>query len=307
MKSLKFYMKDSIKNHYCLGAYNFVNMEMLKGICLGCEKSKSPCFLSVSEGALDYMDENFVTSMFAAIKKDFKNIPFFLHLDHGKSFEVCKKAVNLGFNSVMIDGSSLSFDENVKLTKKVVDYAHAKGVLVEAELGVLAGIEDNVSANKNIFTDPDKAKEFVDKTGCDFLAVAIGTSHGAYKFNGDANLRFDIFKKIETKLPNYPLVLHGASSVPQKYVEIINQYGGEVSGAKGVDEKLLHRACTKHNIFKINTDTDLRLIYIATIRKHLKENPTNIDLRKFNKLAIEEISNYVAMKNEKIFNNSKRI
>lgn len=305
MKSLKSYIADSVKNHYAIGAYNFVNMEMLKGICEGAKETLSPTIVAVSEGAFKYMGEEFLLSLFNSAKKTY-NLPLFLHLDHGKSYEICKRAVDLKFDSVMIDGSALPFEENVALTKSVTDYAHKKGVLVEGELGVLKGIEDNVSADKNIFTDPDSAKIFVEKTNVDTLAVAIGTSHGAYKFSGNATLRFDILSMIEEKLPNFPLVLHGASSVPQKYVEIINNYGGDVAGAKGVDENLLKTACSEHNICKINTDTDLRMAYISTLRKHLKENPANIDLRKFNVLAIEEIKNLVAEKNRNM-NNIKRI
>lgn len=305
MKSLKSYIADSVKNHYAIGAYNFVNMEMLKGICEGAKETLSPTIVAVSEGAFKYMGEEFLLSLFNSAKKTY-NLPLFLHLDHGKSYEICKRAVDLKFDSVMIDGSALPFEENVTLTKSVTDYAHKKGVLVEGELGVLKGIEDNVSADKNIFTDPDSAKIFVEKTNVDTLAVAIGTSHGAYKFSGNATLRFDILSMIEEKLPNFPLVLHGASSVPQKYVEIINNYGGDVAGAKGVDENLLKTACSEHNICKINTDTDLRMAYISTLRKHLKENPSNIDLRKFNVLAIEEIKNLVAEKNRNM-NNIKRI
>ena len=305
MKSLKSYIADSLKNHYAIGAYNFVNMEMLKGICEGAKETLSPTIVAVSEGAFKYMGEEFLLSLFNSAKKTY-NLPLFLHLDHGKSYEICKRAVDLKFDSVMIDGSALTFEENVALTKSVTDYAHKKGVLVEGELGVLKGIEDNVSADKNIFTDPDSAKIFVEKTNVDTLAVAIGTTHGAYKYSGNATLRFDILSMIEEKLPNFPLVLHGASSVPQKYVEIINNYGGDVAGAKGVDENLLKTACSEHNICKINTDTDLRMAYISTLRKHLKENPSNIDLRKFNVLAIEEIKNLVAEKNRNM-NNIKRI
>ena len=305
MKSLKSYIADSVKNHYAIGAYNFVNMEMLKGICEGAKETLSHTIVAVSEGAFKYMGEEFLLSLFNSAKKTY-NLPLFLHLDHGKSFEICKRAVDLKFDSVMIDGSALPFEENVALTKSVTDYAHKKGVLVEGELGVLKGVEDNVSADKNIFTDPDSAKIFVEKTNVDTLAVAIGTSHGAYKYSDNATLRFDILSMIEEKLPNFPLVLHGASSVPQKYVEIINNYGGDVTGAKGVDENLLKTACSEHNICKINTDTDLRMAYISTLRKHLKENPSNIDLRKFNVLAIEEIKNLVAEKNRNM-NNIKRI
>lgn len=306
MKTLDFYFKDSIKNHYCLGAYNFVNMEVLKGICMGSAKTNSPCLTSVSEGAFQYMGEEFVLNLFKSAKNEF-NIPIFLHLDHGKSFEMCKRAVDLGFDSVMIDGSSLPFEENVALTKKVVSYAHKKGVFVEAELGVLKGVEDLVSADKNIYTKKEEAKKFVEETCCDTLAVAIGTSHGAYKFKGEAKLRFDILSGIESELKNYPLVLHGASSVPQKYVEIINSHGGKLDGARGVDDTLLHEACTKHNIFKINTDTDLRLAYFSALRTNLDEYPENIDIRKFNSLAMEEIANYVAHKNEHVFNCANKV
>ena len=305
MKNLSFYLKNSLKKSYALGAYNFVNFETLKGICEGCKKSKSPAILAVSEGALSYLGAEFIKSMFESAKKEYK-LPLFLHLDHGKSFEICKKAIDLGFDSVMFDGSSLSFEENVKQTKKVVNYAHKKRVLVEAELGVLAGIEDNVSAEKNIYTDPLKAKEFVEKTQCDSLAIAIGTSHGAYKFSGKQQLRFDILSEIEKQIPNTPLVLHGASSVSAKHTKIINKFGGDLSGAKGIPEKFLTEACTKHNIFKINTDTDIRLAYMSAVRNHLAENPKNIDIRKPNKLAIEQICELVAEKNTNVFNNSNK-
>ena len=306
MKDLKFFMQDSLKNGYSIGAYNFVNLEILKGICEGCAKSNSPCLASLSEGGFSYLGEDFILPTFLSAKKHY-NIPIFLHLDHGKSFEICKKAVDLGFSSVMIDGSALPFEENIALTKKVVEYAHRHNVLVEAELGVLAGIEDVVVGEKNIFTDPKKAKIFVDETKCDSLAVAIGTSHGAYKFKGESTLRFDILEEIEKNLPNFPLVLHGASTVPQDKVEKINKNGGDVRGANGVSEDLLFEVSTKHNIYKINTDTDLRLVYFATLREHLNENPKNIDLRKFNTIAIKNISEYVKERNEKVFNSANRI
>ena len=306
MKSLQFYMKDCLKNGYCLGAFNFNNLETLKGICEGCKKSNSPAILCVSEGALDYIGDKFVKSLFDCAKKEYK-LPLFLHLDHGKSFEVCKKAINIGFDSVMIDGSSLSFEENIKLTKRVVALAHKHNVLVEAELGVLSGIEDNISAEENVFTDPKKAKEFVEKTGCDSLAVAIGTSHGAYKFKGLQQLRFDILKKIENEIPNTPLVLHGASSVPQGFVKEINQFGGNLKGAVGIPEKFLAEAAQKHHIFKINFDTDIRLAFMASYRKSLSEKPENIDIRKPNLLAIENTANMIAEKNIKVFKNKGKI
>ncbi len=302
MKDLSFYFKDSIKNGYALGAYNFVNIESLRGICEGCKMSNSPAIVAVSESALNYIGESVVKPLFDAIKKEF-NLPIFLHLDHGKNYEICKKAVDLGFDSVMFDGSALPFEENVRITKQVADYAHKKGVFVEAELGVLAGVEDDVSAEVNIYTDPDKAKEFVERTGCDTLAVAIGTSHGAYKFKGEQKLRFDILSKIEENIPTTPLVLHGASSVPQKYVDIINQYGGQIAGAKGIPENFLAEASTKHHIFKINTDTDLRLCQTAVFRKKFVENPSNFDLRKPFGDAIKEIASFVSLKNTEVFHN----
>ncbi|MBP3431553.1 MAG: class II fructose-bisphosphate aldolase [Clostridia bacterium] len=305
MKNLEFYLKDCNKKGYAIGAYNFVNFETLKGICEGCKRTKSPALLSVSEGALEYMGGTFARALFDTAKKEYK-IPLFLHLDHGKSFETCKKAIDLGFDSVMIDASSLPFKENIKLTKKVVSYAHKKGVLVEAELGVLAGIEDTVSADKNIYTNPEQAAEFVAATGCDTLAVAIGTSHGAYKFKGKAKLEIKVLKAIEEAIPNTPLVLHGASSVPQSHVKTINKFGGSLENAKGTPAKALHEVATQHNIYKINTDTDIRLAYIATSRKHLAENTKNIDLRKFNTLAIEEIAKLVADKNINVFNNQNK-
>lgn len=306
MKKLNFYYTDCTKNGYALGAYNFVNIESLRGICEGCKLSNSPAIVSVSEGALKYIGKDIVKPLFDAIKKEY-NLPIFLHLDHGKSFDVCKTAVDLGFDSVMIDGSSLPFEENVLLTKKVVEYAHKKGVFVEAELGVLSGIEDTVKADSTIFTDPQKAKEFVERTQCDTLAVAIGTSHGAYKFKGKQNLRFDILAEIEKAIPKTPLVLHGASSVPEKYVDMIDQYGGKISGAKGIPEELLAEACTKHHIYKINTDTDLRLCQTAIFRKHFAENPENFDLRKPYSNAIKEIASYVATKNKEVFHNDGKI
>ena len=306
MKNLEYYLKNAREKGYVIGAYNFVNMETLKGICEGCRRSKSPAILMVSEGGLEYMGENFVMQLFESAKKEYK-LPLFLHLDHGKSFDVCKKAVHLGFDSVMIDGSALPFDENVRLTKKVVAYAHKKGVLVEAELGVLAGVEDKVSAKENLYTNPQKAKEFVEKTGCDSLAVAIGTSHGAYKYKGKAKIEFGILAEIEKAIPDMPLVLHGASSVPQKFVKIINENGGNLVGALGTDAKILNRLATKSHIYKINTDTDIRLCYMATVRKFLKEHGAEIDMRKANTLAIEEIAKFVEEKNTKVFENAGKI
>jgi len=306
MKDLKFYFRDCNKKGYAIGAYNFINLETLKGICEGCKITKSPAILSVSESAFKYIGEEFVVPLFETVKKVYK-LPLFLHLDHGKSFEICKKAIDLGFDSVMYDGSSLEFEKNIKTTKKVVDYAHKKGVFVEAELGVLAGIEDTVKAEHSLFTEPENAKIFVEKTKCDSLAVAIGTSHGAYKFKGKPEIKFDILQNIEKAIPNTPLVLHGASSVPQNYVNLFNKFGGKLNGAIGTPEEILNKTATQHNIYKINTDTDIRLCYMATLRKHIFEEPSNLDIRKANKIAIEEIAKLVAEKNMKIFNNENKI
>ncbi len=306
MKDLEFYFQDALKNGYAIGAFNFNNLETLKAICNGSENTHSPVLVAVSEGGFSYIGENHILPMVEAIRKEHKKLPIFLHLDHGKSFEICKRAVDAGFDSVMFDGSSLSFEENVKITKKVVQYAHKKGVFVEAELGVLAGIEDTVNANEALFTNPQKAKEFVEKTGCNSLAVAVGTSHGAYKYKGKPKIRFDILEEIQNAIPNVPLVLHGASSVPQKYIKIINKFGGEMSGAAGTDAKILSTCAKNFHICKINTDTDMRLAYISTVRKHLAQNPKDFDIRNANLLAIEEMTKLVEEKN-RTFNCENRV
>ncbi len=290
---MKKIFQNALKEKYALGAFNFVNLEMLKAIINASLETDFPVIASVSEGALKYMGEEETVGMFKAAKK---NAKVFLHLDHGKNLELIKRTVDLGFDSVMIDASSFSFEENVKQTKEVVNYAHKKDVLVEAELGTLAGIEDEVKAEKNIYTDPNEAKKFVELTNCDSLAVAIGTSHGAYKFSGDSKLNMEILSEIETLIPNTPLVLHGASSVPQKYVDLLNKFGGNVTGAKGVDESLLSEACHKHNICKINSDTDLRICFTGAVRKYLTENPEVFDLRKYLGAGKEEVKNLLVEK-----------
>lgn len=290
---MKKIFQNALKEKYALGAFNFVNLEMLKAIINASLETDFPVIASVSEGALKYMGIEETVGMFKAAKK---NAKVFLHLDHGKNLELIKRTVDLGFDSVMIDASSFSFEENVKQTKEVVNYAHKKDVLVEAELGTLAGIEDEVKAEKNIYTDPNEAKKFVELTNCDSLAVAIGTSHGAYKFSGDSKLNMEILSEIETLIPNTPLVLHGASSVPQKYVDLLNKFGGNVTGAKGVDESLLSEACHKHNICKINSDTDLRICFTGAVRKYLTENPEVFDLRKYLGAGKEEVKNLLVEK-----------
>lgn len=290
---MKEIFQNALKEKYALGAFNFVNLEMLKAIINASLETDFPVIASVSEGALKYMGEEETVGMFKAAKK---NAKVFLHLDHGKNLELIKRTVDLGFDSVMIDASSFSFEENVRQTIEVVNYAHKKNVLVEAELGTLAGIEDEVKAEKNIYTDPNEAKKFVELTNCDSLAVAIGTSHGAYKFTGESKLNMEILSEIESLIPNTPLVLHGASSVPQKYVDLLNKFGGNVTGAKGVDESLLSEACHKHNICKINSDTDLRICFTGAVRKYLTENPEVFDLRKYLGAGKEEVKNLLIEK-----------
>lgn len=235
------------------------------------------------------------------------DIPIALHLDHGPDFETCKMCIDHGFSSVMIDGSKYDFEENVALTKKVVEYAHNRGVVVEAELGKLAGIEDevNVAASDAMFTDPDQAKEFVERTGCDSLAIAIGTSHGAYKFKGEAKLRFDILEKVKEKLPNTPIVLHGASTVIPELVELCNKYGANIPGAKGVPDEMLHEASLR-GVSKINVDTDLRLAMTGAIRKALIENPEVFDPRKYMQPARELIKETVQHKIRDVFGSSNK-
>lgn len=230
------------------------------------------------------------------------NIPIAMHLDHGPDFETCKMCIDAGFTSVMIDGSKYDFEENVRITKQVVDYAHERGVVVEAELGKLAGIEDevNVSESDAMFTDPDQAKEFVERTGCDSLAIAIGTSHGAYKFKGEAKLRYDILQKIKEKLPNTPIVLHGASTVIPELVETCNKYGADIPGAKGVPDEMLHEASLQ-GVSKINVDTDLRLAMTSEIRRVLAEEPSAFDPRKYLTPAREKVKEVVKHKIHNVF------
>ena len=305
MNKLKFYIDKALKEHFAIGAMNFNNMESLQGILQACKESKSPAIISVSEGAFEYMGEDFVIALAKAAKKQFPYL--FLHLDHGKSFEICKKAIDLGFDSVMIDGSALSFQENIDITSKVCRYAHQFDVLVEGELGQIKGIEDNVSSQSHVYTDPKLAKTFVEKTGVDMLAIAIGTSHGAYKYSGKQTLRFDILEEIEKMLPNFPLVLHGASTVDSELIDEINKYGGDISNACGLSKELLQEAVKKHNIIKINTDTDIRLALTAQVRKILSTNPQEFDPRKYLKPGREKICQEIKEKIENIFYSKNKI
>jgi len=278
--------QKAYKGGYAIGAFNVNNMEIIQGIFEAAIAEKSPLIIQVSAGARKYARHEYLIHLVQAsiemAKSSGIDIPVVLHLDHGEDFEICKKCVDGGFTSVMIDGSKHPFEENVRLTKEVVEYAHKKGVVVEAELGKLAGVEDNINvASKDaIYTDPQQAKEFVKRTGCDSLAVAIGTSHGAYKFKSEPKLDFDRLAAIEKLLPGFPLVLHGASSVPVDLVEICNKFGGKISDSKGVPEEMISRAA-KGGVCKINVDTDLRLAMTGQIRKVFSENPAEFDPRKY--------------------------
>ena len=293
--------EKAMKGHYAIGAFNINNMEFIQAITEAADEAKSPVILQVSSSAIKYAQIKYLTKMVEAAVES-TNIPIALHLDHGPDFETCKMCIDNGFTSVMIDGSKYDFEENVALTKKVVDYAHSKGVVVEAELGKLAGIEDevNVAADDARYTDPDQAKEFVERTGCDSLAIAIGTSHGAYKFKGEAKLRFDILAKVKEKLPNTPIVLHGASSVIPELVEMCNNNGGNIPGAKGCPNEMLKEAGEK-GVSKINVDTDLRLAMTAQIRRVFNEDPSIFDPRKYLGPARDEIRKTVLDKINNVF------
>ena len=274
--------EKSMKEGYAIGAFNVNNMEIIQGIVDAAAEANSPVILQVSSSAIKYARINYLMKMVQAAVEEHPNIPIAIHLDHGPDFETCKDCIDSGFTSVMIDGSKYSFEENVELTKKVVEYAHARGVVVEAELGKLAGVEDdvNVAADDAMYTNPDEAVEFVKRTGCDSLAIAIGTSHGAYKFKGEPKLRYDILEEIGKRLPGYPIVLHGASSVPQEFVKMCNEYGGQIPGAKGVPEEMLRKAATMA-VCKINIDSDIRLAMTANIRECFTNKPEVFDPRTY--------------------------
>ncbi|MCD7984653.1 MAG: class II fructose-1,6-bisphosphate aldolase [Desulfovibrio sp.] len=288
---------------YAVGAFNVNNMEIVQGIMRAASEEKSPVILQVSAGARKYAGQTYIMKLVEAALIDDPSVPVVVHLDHGPSFEMCKDCIDGGFTSVMIDGSHLPYEENIALTKQVVDYAHPKGVWVEAELGKLAGVEEHVSSAEHVYTDPDEAVDFVRRTGCDSLAVAIGTSHGAYKFKGEAKLDFARLEAISAKLPGYPLVLHGASSVPQEFVELCNKYGGQVGGARGVPEDMLRKAAGM-GVCKINVDTDIRLALTASIRQFLAEHPEQFDPRSYLTPAREAVKNMVAHKIRNVMGSS---
>ena len=281
---------------YAIGAFNVNNMEIMQGIVEACKELNSPVILQVSGSARKYAHHAYLYHMVQAAVEE-TGLPIALHLDHGSSFELCKECIDGGFTSVMIDGSHLSYEENVAVTKKVVDYAHARGVTVEGELGQLAGIEDEVSveSDKASYTDPAQVQDFVTRTGVDSLAIAIGTSHGAFKFKGEPKLRFDILEEVGRRLPGFPIVLHGASSVIPEYVDMINQYGGHMPGAQGVPEAMLRKAATMA-VCKINIDSDLRLAFTGEVRKHFAEHPDHFDPRQYLTDARDGIRNMVRHK-----------
>ena len=291
--------KKAYEGGYAIGAFNVNNMEIVQGITEACAETRSPVILQVSKGARAYANHTYLTKLVEAAVIENPDIPIALHLDHGPDFETCKSCIDGGFTSVMIDGSAHSFADNIELTRKVVEYAHDHGVVVEAELGTLAGIEDevNVSAEDSSYTRPEEVEEFVTRTGCDSLAIAIGTSHGAYKFKPGTKpqLRFDILKEVEKRLPGFPIVLHGSSSVPQEFVEMINTYGGAMPGAIGVPEEQLREAA-RMAVCKINIDSDLRLAMTGTIRKYFAEHPDHFDPRQYLKPARENIKAMVKHK-----------
>jgi fructose-bisphosphate aldolase class II len=269
---------------YAIGAFNVNNMEIVQGITEACGELKSPVILQVSKGARAYANHTYLVKLVEAAVIENPEIPIALHLDHGDSFELCKSCIDGGFTSVMIDASSKSFADNIALTKKVVEYAHDHGVVVEAELGTLAGVEDEVvvESGKEMYTRPEEVEEFVSKTGCDSLAIAIGTSHGAYKFKPGTKpqLRFDVLEECTKRLPGFPIVLHGSSSVPQEFVEMVNQYGGHMPGAIGVPEEQLRHAA-ELSVCKINIDSDIRLAMTGNIRKYFAEHPDHFDPRQY--------------------------
>ena len=301
--------KKAYEGGYAIGAFNVNNMEIVQGITEACKEEKAPVILQVSKGARAYANHTYLVKLVEAAVIECPEIPIVLHLDHGPDFETCKSCIDGGFTSVMIDASSKPFEENIEITKKVVEYAHDHGVVVEAELGTLAGVEDDVKveAADSSYTRPEEVEEFVSKTGCDSLAIAIGTSHGAYKFTPDQctrnekgilvppPLRFDVLEEVSKRLPGFPIVLHGSSSVPQDYVKMVNTHGGKMPDAVGIPEEQLRKAATL-SVCKINIDSDLRLAMTGTIRQFFNEHPDKFDPREYLKPARANIKELVKHK-----------
>ena len=296
--------KKAYDGGYAIGAFNVNNMEIVQGITEACQEEHAPVILQVSKGARAYANHTYLVKLVEAAVIECPDIPIALHLDHGPDFETCKACIDGGFTSVMIDASSKPFEENIAITKKVVEYAHDHGVVVEAELGTLAGVEDDVkvSAEDSSYTRPEEVEEFVTRTGCDSLAIAIGTSHGAYKFKPGQKpqLRFDILEEVQRRLPGFPIVLHGASSVNQDHIKMINQYGGQMPDAIGIPEDMLREAASMA-VCKINVDSDIRIAMTAAIRKHFAENPTHFDPRQYMTPARDLIEEVVAHKIDVVF------
>lgn len=295
--------KKAYEGGYAIGAFNVNNMEIVQGITRAAKKLEAPVILQCSSGARKYASHDYLVAMVKAAAEE-TGLPIALHLDHGPDFETCKSCIDGGFTSVMIDGSSLPYEENIKLTKQVVEYAHAHGVVVEGELGTLAGVEDDVQvdAENASYTRPEEVYDFATRTGVDSLAIAIGTSHGAYKFKPGQKpqLRFDILEEVGKQLPEFPIVLHGASSVNQDHIKMINQYGGEMPDAIGIPEDMLRKASSMA-VCKINVDSDIRIAMTAAVRKHFAENPTHFDPRQYLTPARDLIEEVVAHKIDKVF------
>ncbi len=301
--------KKAYSGGYAIGAFNVNNMEIVQGITEACREQQAPVILQVSKGARAYANHTYLVKLVEAAVKECPEIPIALHLDHGPDFETCKSCIDGGFTSVMIDASSQSFEKNIEITKKVVEYAHDHGVVVEAELGTLAGVEDDVkvAAEDSSYTRPEEVEEFVTKTGCDSLAIAIGTSHGAYKFKPEQctrnekgilvppPLRFDVLDEVVKRLPGFPIVLHGSSSVPQEFVKMVNENGGKMPDAVGIPEEQLRQAA-RSAVCKINIDSDLRLAMTGTIRRFMSEHPDKFDPREYLKPARQAIKEMVAQK-----------
>lgn len=307
--STKELFQKAYQGGYAIGAFNVNNMEIIQGIMAACNKKNSPVILQISKGAREYANPLYLKKLIEAAIEEYPHIPVAMHLDHGPDFELCKAAVDGGYTSVMIDASHDPFEENVRRTKEVVDYAHSKGIVVEAELGQLVGEQfdagEGGSMGAGIYTNPDQAVEFVERTGCDSLAVAIGTSHGAYKFKGEPMLDFERLEAIQKKLSGFPLVLHGASSVIPQLVELCNAHGGSLPDAKGIPEEMIGKA-TQFGVCKVNIDTDLRLAMTATIREAFYKDPSNFDPRKYLGPARDSIQEMVEHKLE-VLGNINRI
>lgn len=290
--------KKAYEGGYAIGAFNVNNMEVIQGIAEAAKELNSPLILQVSSGARKYAKHVYLMKLIEAAVED-TDLPIAVHLDHGADFEMCKSCIDGGFTSVMYDGSSLPFEENIRIARQVADYAHSQKryVSVEAELGTLSGVEDDVVVDEAHaqYTNPDQVEEFVKRTGVDSLAIAIGTSHGAFKFKGEPKLRFDILEEIERRLPNFPIVLHGASSVIPEYVDMINEYGGHIPGAKGVPEEMLRKAASMA-VCKINVDSDLRLAFTGVLRKYFAEHPSHFDPRQYLSQARTALKGMVAHK-----------